>query len=84
MKIRIWGLPEENARVAEVLRTVFAVVDESEDYPPNRGTSPLRRRYLELRLDAPPAATVPTSPLELAEDAAEVSREVMEAEGRAR
>jgi hypothetical protein len=69
VKIRIWGPPEENARVTEVLRAAFTVVDESEDYPPNRGTSPLRRRYLELRLDTPATAAVPPSPLELAEAA---------------
>lgn len=50
MKIRLWGLPEENDQVTEALRKVFRVVDASDDYLPNRGDSPLRRRYLELRL----------------------------------
>lgn len=56
MKIRLWGLPQENNQVAEALRRVFTVVDESDDYLPHRGDSPLRRRYLELRLDAPTGA----------------------------
>ena len=56
MKIRLWGLPQENEQVAEALRKAFRVVDESDDYLPNRGGSPLRRRYLELRLDAPAEA----------------------------
>jgi hypothetical protein len=50
VKIRLWGLPEENDRVVEAIRRSFTVVEESEDYPPRRGTSPLRRRYLEIRL----------------------------------
>jgi hypothetical protein len=50
VKIRLWGLPEENDQVAVALRAVFTVVDESDDYPPRRGDSPLRRRYLELRI----------------------------------
>ena len=54
MKIRLWGLPEENDQVAAALRASFTVVDESEDYPPRRGESPLRRRYLELRIPAAP------------------------------
>lgn len=51
MKIRLWGLPTENDQVAQVLRAVFTVVEESGDYQPRYGDSPLRRRYLELRLD---------------------------------
>lgn len=50
MKIRLWGLPEENDQVAEALRIAFLVVDESDDYLPRRGDSPLRRRYLEIRI----------------------------------
>jgi len=51
MKIRLWGPPEENDRVTEALRAAFRVVDASGDYPPRHGDSPLRRRYLELRLE---------------------------------
>lgn len=51
MKIRLWGLPAENDRVAAALRSAFAVVDESADHPPRRSDSPLRRRYLELRIE---------------------------------
>jgi hypothetical protein len=55
VKIRLWGLPEENDLVVTALRTMFTVVDESEDYPPRRGTSPLRRRYVEVRLTQAPS-----------------------------
>lgn len=51
MKIRLWGLPAENDQVTEALRAVFRVVEVSADYPPRRATGPLRRRYLEIRLD---------------------------------
>lgn len=51
MKIRLWGLPAENDQVTEVLRAAFRLVGQSADYPPRRAAGPLRRRYLELRLD---------------------------------
>jgi hypothetical protein len=54
VKIRLWGLPEENDQVAAALRAAFTVVDESDDYLPRRGDSPLRRRYIEIRIQAPP------------------------------
>ncbi|HEV2345216.1 MAG TPA: hypothetical protein VGS97_14050 [Actinocrinis sp.] len=56
MKVRLWGLPEENDRVAEALRAAFRVINESEDCPPSHGDSPLRRRFLKLRLDTPAEA----------------------------
>jgi len=54
VKIRLWGLPEENDQVTAVLRAAFTVVDESDDYLPRRGDSPLRRRYIEIRIQVPP------------------------------
>ena len=51
MKVRLWGLPADNDRVTEALRAAFAVVEQSADYPPRRAVGPLRRRYLEVRLD---------------------------------
>ncbi len=54
MKIRLWGLPEENDQVTAALRAAFTVVDESDDYLPRHGASPLRRRYIEIRIQAPP------------------------------
>ena len=61
MNIRLWGLPAENDLVATALRTMFTVVDESEDYPPRRGNSPLRRRFVEVRLTQPPSPTLPAA-----------------------
>ena len=56
MKVRLWGLPAENEQVTAALRAAFTVVDESGDHLPRHGDSPLRRRYLELRLEHPASA----------------------------
>lgn len=49
LKIRVQGLPEEVEKFASLLEELrhWEVVEESADYP-NRGTSKLVRRYVEI------------------------------------
>lgn len=53
MKVRIEGLPAEVDTLAALLRAAVEVVEESRDYP-NRGTSRLVRRYLDVRIPGAP------------------------------
>ncbi len=54
IKIRLQGLPDDVAAVADRLHGFVEVLEESEDYP-NRGDSQFIRRYLTVRLpEIPP------------------------------
>ena len=47
--VRLMGAPEDVATLAACLGEVVEVLEASADYP-NRGSSPLVRRYLQCRI----------------------------------
>ena len=55
LRVRLYGLPADNAEAVALLREVFEVLEESKDIEPKRNTpsgkpTKLRFRYLTLSL----------------------------------
>lgn len=58
VKIRLWGSREEIAEISRHLHhTGLRILSESRDYP-DRGSSTLWRRYLEVEVSTDGAASV--------------------------